>query len=307
MKKLTLVLSLVVALTLCMGAFSFSAAEGDIVFYGYAMNGDLVGTGTLERTDIVYESNGYQPVTAVGNTGETADTGINADGTITFGAGTNWAQTASFEQTSKNAANGNDPAWWAAPVASYSTAVTANQLFIPIIGGTGSWDGTPYTGSFEGHKVLCADDKDGVWTEIDFSAVAVAHDGSYMQADWGYGSILVYSFEAVTAKYFMVTFGNENVMFQRLMAMNVPSAAADTTVADTTVADTTVADTTEAEATDAVATTEAEATDAVATTEAVADETTGEGAADTADFAIASVALAAVAAAGVVLCSKKRK
>ena len=43
------------------------------------------------------------------------------------------------------------------------------------------------------------------------------------------------------------------------------------------------------------------------TTEAVADETTGEGAADTADFAIASVALAAVAAAGVVLTSQKKR
>jgi len=301
MKKFALVLSLVFALTLCVGAFSVSAEDAYILYSTTLTSND---SPELRLSNYSVEANGYARIDVAGSNGNSINDAItdNGNGTVTIAnnADTNW--------TGGGQGNGScNGTWWCAPAMKYDTAVTANQLIVALIDADTTngiqWDGTAefYTGVGEGHKLFYTDDPNGVWTEIeDWSLEATVHDGSYCAADWGYaGGILVYSFEEVTAKYFMIGLGEENVQFGWAYAAKAPEAA--------TVETTEAPATSEAEATDAVATTEAEATDAVATTEAVADETTGEGAADTADFAIASVALAAVAAAGVVLCSKKRK
>ncbi|MBQ4065115.1 MAG: hypothetical protein IJD10_03345 [Clostridia bacterium] len=204
MKKLSLTLAVILLATLCFGALvSHASVSRDYVFYN---TGDCFENPTnLGR----HKANGYLPVTVVGNAeGGSADNGFDAEGKLKYNSNTNWSVRAIPQTT----ANGT---WWGAPAATYTNPVKANEFVVPVIGGAGGW-GAPYEGDMSEHRLWYTNDYTGAWTEItDFTVSKKTHDGTYVDANWGYVCIFVYTLDTpVEASCFLLTTGSDNVQLQ---------------------------------------------------------------------------------------------
>ena len=294
MKKIALILVLAMAIALGLGALSTSAiVHPDFVYYN---DGTCF---SVPKKPSAHQAHGWRPVTVVGNNADENGNGngnvaFDEEGKLQYNANTNWS-TPAVPQTTVN------PGWWAAAAATYTDEVTANQIVIPVIGGTNANGDVEWGGAYNGdptqHKIWIAEDVTGTWTEFtNFTAEAIEHTGDYVDSSWGYVAIFVYTFhESVTARNFLVTFGQDKCMLQmnHCYAAFNPKNVVETTAAPT-------------EAPTTAAPTEAPETEAATTVAPVETDAETSGLPTGAIIGIV-VAAVVVVAVVVVIIVKKRK